>query len=125
MSTDTHIVLKLCVRNDGSPPHRVPNIERFASRDEAIQSCIISLIGHAGVGTSDDTPELREKLYKTLDSGVAIWVWEWRRKGNGDLFYVGSNVTGSDMDVLLYHNVLDSGGDCKLIDSSVDWRELF
>ena len=71
-------VLHICVRNDGLPPHKETFIHKYPTHVEAVQGALDILKG------LDDGEWDRDLIARLLAEGRAIWVWEWRRKGNGD-----------------------------------------
>ncbi len=85
-------VTQRCIRNDGG---YVDEIERFDfdSKEEAIEYIVrdcandISYDFRYPADKDEIAKELDfEKLKEHLEKEQRIWIWEWRRKGNGDLY---------------------------------------
>lgn len=75
------VVLHIEIRNDGDGKKRKHEYE-YDSKEEAIFKAL-------ELATAlDQGPINEEKARKTLQEGKALWVWEWKRKGNGDYVIV-------------------------------------
>ena len=71
-------VLHIRIRNDGTPPHRETVFHKHSTHVEAVQEAL------AIVEKLDDGEWARDLISRLLSEGRAIWVWEWKKKGNGD-----------------------------------------
>lgn len=107
MKTMKAAMLHICIRNDGSPPHRMVEFKWFDTRQEAADS--FTHHDHA-----------KELLVKKLLDGEVLWEWEWARKGNGDAWMVTDVVEDSmtDFEMAKRLNLFDSTWD--MLDDTFD-----
>ena len=72
-------------RDDQSDETRKRVRIRFAnSRDAAIKLILEDLY----IDRPEDEKQLKEKVEKMLLAGETVWVFEWERRGSGDLYWV-------------------------------------
>jgi hypothetical protein len=78
--------IHLSVRNDAADAPRQAKTSSF--RDE--QAAVASLISAIAARKDDEGIASDQALCSTLGehliAGRSLWCWEWRRRGNGDLF---------------------------------------
>lgn len=96
-------VTRRCIRNDGD---YIDEIDRFNFDTKA--KAIEDIIRYCAYDISYDFnyPNDKEQIAKELDieklkehleKKQRIWIWEWRRKGNGDLYIL--HETGASVDI--------------------------
>jgi len=85
--------IHMIIRNDENPPHTTSNNVNFVSKEQAADH-IMAQIG-------DDA------AHPYIEGGKAFWVWEWRRKGNGDYFKVAENIILDDLLNINYEESVD------------------
>ncbi len=85
MDTVKYYVHSICIRNDGEG-EKSYNIKKFTSKNDAIK-----YINDYIVSNSYDDDVFTQEMQELLLGMKVIWIWEWKRKGNGDCYFIATN----------------------------------